>query len=136
MPRILNWIRGEGTVKNQRWGLGEMTPHVGFGCVCNDGMGSVLFPTTPDPVVVSTSVANCPGDPSCPGYVAPGSTDYIQSLQDELANLYDIGTNQTMAPTVNVPVPATTIGQWVNANPLIVAIGGGLLVAMLFSRGR
>jgi hypothetical protein len=25
MPRPFNWIRGEGTVKNQRWGLGDDT---------------------------------------------------------------------------------------------------------------
>ncbi len=39
MPRPLNWVRGEGTVKNQRWGLGSFmdTPVIpGHG-----GMGDV-----------------------------------------------------------------------------------------------
>lgn len=31
MPRPLNWIKGEGTVKNQRWGLGDLTITDGSG---------------------------------------------------------------------------------------------------------
>ena len=139
MPRPLNWIRGEGTVKNQRWGMGEMTPHTGFGCVCGDisGMGDTAISNTPGQVpIASATVINCPGDPACPGYVTPGSDAYIQSLQDELANLYDITTGQLSTPTANVPVPATTIGQWMSNNPMLLAAGVGLVAVLMFSGRR
>jgi hypothetical protein len=91
MPRLYNWIRGEGTTKAQRWGL--------------NGMGLGL---------------NCPGDPGCPGYVVPGSTDYVTSLQNELASLYDSIVNPG---ALTLPAVGTTTGtNWL----LYVALGLGV----------
>jgi|ERR1039458_7681899 hypothetical protein len=98
MPRLYNWIRGEGTTKAQRWGL--------------NGMGLGL---------------NCPGDPGCPGYVVPGSTDYVTSLQNELASLYDSivnpGVTPALTPTgVNFFTNADGTTNWL----VIGAIGLGV----------
>ena len=73
-----------------------------------------------------TTGANCPGDPSCPGYVAPGSADYQTSL------LQEILANQV----TTTPTPTTgTLTSWLNANGTTVAIGAAVLLGvMLFAR--
>ena len=43
MPRIYNYIRGEGTVKNQRWGLGDVsTVQIGTDTLTQNDWQAVL----------------------------------------------------------------------------------------------
>lgn len=65
----------------------------------------------------------CPGDPSCPGYVAPPSStpDVQQQIADVWSSIFGM---QTQAAT-----PSSGSG-WM---PLIA---GGLLLFVLFSGGR
>lgn len=75
---------------------------------------------------------NCPGDPGCPGYVAPGSPEYqISLLQEILANQVDAGAG---TPTA-VAVPAGA-GQWIAGVPnWMVAAGAGLFGLALVAKG-
>jgi len=68
---------------------------------------------------------NCPGDPGCPGYVAPGSTDYQTSL------LQEILANQTTATAASTPTTGT-LTSWLNTNATTVAIGAALLLGLAF----
>jgi hypothetical protein len=60
---------------------------------------------------------NCPGDPGCPGYVAPGSLDYANSL------LQEILTNQVTTPPVSAPKSAFVgfFDSW--GMPILVGLG-------------
>jgi len=91
---------------------------------------------------------NCPGDPGCPGYVAPGSTDYTTSLlQEILANQQASGvtamvpaTGATVCPD-GTAVPASgvcgqTFTQWLNANSTAALIGAGVIVFLLMGMRR
>lgn len=76
---------------------------------------------------------NCPGDPGCPGYVAPGSTEYQTTLlQEILANQL-----QNQAQTqVATATTGQTFSDWVNANSTMLTLGGaGLIVLLAFTRG-
>ena len=79
---------------------------------------------------------NCPGDPGCPGYVAPGSSDYQTSL------LQEILANQVNFPdAVGVPVASASgsasLTQWLNQNATTVMIAGaGLFAVLLLTGGR
>lgn len=64
------------------------------------------------------------GDPSCPGYVAPGSTNYQTSL------LQEILANQTTA-TASTSTTGT-LTAWLNANGTAVGIGAALLLGLAF----
>jgi len=80
------------------------------------GMGTVAVPTAigdPNASPLWGNIAGnlqCPGDPGCPGYVAPGSASYIQSLQDELAALYSASTADSSAAVPAQVVPSGTPG--------------------------
>jgi hypothetical protein len=77
---------------------------------------------------IDVGTLNCPGDPGCPGYVAPGSPEYIQSLQDELTRMYTQG-----GPIA--PVGTSTITDWLNANSkLLLIAGAGLFVAIVLGK--
>ena len=119
MPRPYGWIRGEGTYKNQRWGLGSfmdtpVIPQLGR------GFGDLTAP--------------CPGSPGCPGYVTPNSMDYLVSLQDELASLYDDSRalyQENINPTTYA-APTVTVGDFLKEHGLV--IGVGVLALMLLTR--
>ncbi len=114
MPRPLNWIRGEGTVKNQRWGLGSLmdTPFI--------------------PKLGFSGLGNCPGDPGCPGYVVPNSPEYIASLQNELGVMYNdsVGAVDTY---FNQQVDANNSAVWLQKNTPLLIIGG-IIGLMLIRR--
>lgn len=131
MPRPYGWIRGEGTVKNQRWGLGSLMdtpviPKLGFSGLGDITIGDGTF---------RVSGGTCPADPGCTGYVAPNSPEYIASLQDELTRLYDesltyyqhtgSGNEESVAPV--------TAGQWIKENSTLLIVGG-IVGLMLFKR--
>lgn len=44
---------------------------------------------------VGTTGGPCPGSPGCPGYVAPGSTDYQNSVLQEILSVLSGGQQQT-----------------------------------------
>jgi hypothetical protein len=67
---------------------------------------------------------NCPGDPGCPGYVAPVPSDYTYT-----------GTSMPV-PTVPGAAPATSLTAWLNANAKYVAIGAAGFLGLLMMRGR
>ena len=81
---------------------------------------------------------NCPGDPGCPGYVAPGSADYQTSLlQEILANQY--ATVDPYGASVPVVAPAaapSTFTGWLNANSTTVLIGAAVFAGLALFMGR
>ena len=79
-----------------------------------------------EPELEGMPALNCPGDPGCPGYVAPNSPAYIKSLQDELTALYT--QTQGSAPFVG-PRPSAT--SWLNQNSKTVLIGVGIFVGFI-----
>ena len=81
-------------------------------------------------------LGNCPGDPDCPGYVPPGSEAWSQSVEDELASLYDQyrGLIESQAPA---PRPAQTFTEWLKENQTAaLAAAGGLFLLVMFSGAR
>ena len=76
---------------------------------------------------------NCPGDPGCPGYVAPGSSEYQTSLlQEILANQQTPG----MTPVVQSAAVPSTFTSWLNANATTVGIGAAVVVGLFLFMGR
>jgi hypothetical protein len=92
MPRPYGWIRGEGTVKNQRWGLGSI-------------MDTPFLPSVHG---MSGLGLNCPGDIGCPGNMQAGVTT-IPDVEQQIADLWDSvfnlqasdNTTLSVAPTIN-----------------------------------
>lgn len=81
---------------------------------------------------------SCPGDPSCPGYVAPASSDYQTSLlQEILANQAAAVPGTTPAAVVATPA-TSSLTTWFNANGTTVAIVAaiGLGVLLFAKAGR
>ena len=77
---------------------------------------------------------NCPGDPGCPGYVAPSSSDYQTSLlQEILANQQTAGVPVSTVATVAAP---GTLTAWMNANGTLLAVGAGVSLLLLMLMGR
>ena len=75
---------------------------------------------------------NCPGDPGCPGYVAPGSADYQTSLlQAILGNQVAAQDAATAADTGTAAT--TTSGLSISSSTLLWA-GAGLLGIILIMR--
>lgn len=78
-------------------------------------------------------LGNCPGDPECPGYVAPDSAEYNQSVQDELAALYDqyralLDSSAPAAPA------AQTLEEWLRAHQkAVLTVCAGLVGLAMFS---
>ena len=66
---------------------------------------------------------NCPGDPGCPGYVAPGSMEYQTSLLQQI-----------LAGQQTQPAPATsqTFTDWMNANSTLLLVGAGGFLGLVF----
>lgn len=85
---------------------------------------------------------SCPGDPGCPGYVAPEPMP--NQTQQQIADIWDYlwnGPGSTPSEFVPIagppPVAATqqTASQWLNANASTVALGvGGLLLVSMFAK--
>ena len=74
---------------------------------------------------------SCPGDPSCPGYVAPGSTDWQNSMLSEIL------ANQTAATAATAATASTsTLTSWMNANGTLLAVGAGALLLLAFMGKR
>src|SRR5208283_277038 len=92
---------------------------------------------------------NCPGDPGCPGYVAPTSTGGGFYTCPNGATVGDAsqcaaaatGTPALTCPTGSYPtsagVCATGFTAWFNANSTtVLAVAVGALILMTFARGR
>jgi hypothetical protein len=119
MPRPYNWIRGEGTTKNQRWGLGSFMD----------------VPNLPQPYSVrgfgeiATTGAPCPGTPGCPGY-DPSQAGSYPDVEQQIADVWDYlfknapvdcGDSGYETPTTVTVMPAQT---WIRSNWPLLAIGG------------
>ena len=116
MPRPYNWIRGEGTVKNQRWGLGDLT-------VANDA--------TKGPVFIGDGSNWSGGDNPThllltypiSADVGPYPVDYSNPLSSSIYNA--TGNN----------VIANAAGGSVSSSPSLLLIGGiGLALLLLLKR--
>jgi hypothetical protein len=69
---------------------------------------------------------NCPGDPGCDGYVAPGSSDYQTSL------LQEILANQVAASVTPAASPNTgTVSAWLNTNATMIALGAAAFLGLV-----
>ena len=76
---------------------------------------------------------NCPGDPGCPGYVAPDSSAYQTSLLQEILS----NQSAAVAPVVSSAPAAGSLTAWLNANSTALWIGAaGFLALAMFSGGR
>jgi hypothetical protein len=76
---------------------------------------------------------NCPGDPGCPGYVAPGSMDYQTSLLQEILANQAGSVQGEQAPTAK---PAAS-SSWIEQNALWLGAGAfGLIVLLMAARPR
>lgn len=74
---------------------------------------------------------NCPGDLGCPGYVAPGSDAYTQSLLEEVL------ANQTAGgATVGVPVYVSSGFDWSSIPVWACGAGAFAIALVLFAGGR
>lgn len=74
---------------------------------------------------------NCPGDPGCPGYVAPGSADYQTSLLQEI-----LANQQSAVPVVQSAPVGASATSWLNFNSTAVVLGAlGLVGLLLTTRG-
>lgn len=107
MPRPLNWIRGEGTVKNQRWGLGDINAYAAdFGQMNYDSATHTNIPMY-DPsgggMAEYAAWAN-PTGVTWPDWASP-STSYTAS-----------GGN--------------TIGSWIQNNLLLIGVGLGAVMLL------
>ncbi len=131
MPRPYNFIRGEGTVKNQRWGLSGLGSYMDTPFV--PGLGNAAYsPYIPQSLVrgFGDLTAPCPGGPGCPGgEVVSGFPD----VEQQIADLWDyVFTNAPINyDPVTQQVSGNTVGGFIAKNWPLVA-GGVLLV--LFAR--
>src|ERR1035437_625037 len=123
MPRLYNWIRGEGTTKAQRWGLSAINVNDP-----NFGQFNSSAPLSPTNRSNSLSYV-APGLPADAGsyfqvpagvtIAGPGDPNYIDPL---LAN----STFDQLVPFLS---GTNTLGSWIQANGTMLLIGG---VALLF----
>jgi hypothetical protein len=91
------------------------------------GFGALNCPGDPGcPGYVAPTNMNCPGDPGCPGYVAPVGSDYT----------YTGGGSSFVAPSTGT---GSSFISWLNANAKTVgiaaAVGFGVLM-LSGGRGR
>ncbi len=86
---------------------------------------------------------NCPGDPGCPGYVAPEPMQ--DQTQQQIADVWDYlwngpgaggGYGPGSGSQIVGPAPVQQSGTaWLNANAGKVALGvGGFFALMLFAK--
>ncbi len=136
MPRPLNWVRGEGTVKNQRWGLGFYmdTPFIPRG-LGNAAFAPFLYRGMGDVILSDGSrslTAPCPGSPGCPGYVSPGIA--MPDVEQQIADVWDyVFTNAPVNyDSVTQVVTGDTVGSFVVKNWLPIA--GGLVALLMLAR--
>jgi hypothetical protein len=81
---------------------------------------------------LSGGFGDCPGDPTCPGYVIPGSSDYTNSLLDQLL------ANQNNLPAAPVPpaVPFDLMGFFSKYGTVIgLALSAAVVLPHLFATG-
>jgi hypothetical protein len=108
MPRPLNWIRGEGTVKNQRWGLA--------------GLGDLITDVSYQTDVTHSTIPMY--DPS-----GGGMADYAS-----WANPTGVTWPDWASPSTSyTPSGGSTLGSWLQNNILLVGAG---LAAFLLLRKR
>ncbi len=115
MPRPYNWIRGEGTVKNQRWGLGSVmdTPFI-------PGMSG-----TGDIVLGNGQINN-------PSGTYQADIDW-QKLAQIGAGWDDWFATHTGVVDAygNAVVSQSTVPDWLKQNAVMLALGGfGLILLM------
>ena len=92
-------------------------------------------------------VLNCPGDPGCPGYVAPDPM--ANQTQQQIADVWDYlwngpgatggGYGPGSGAPIAGPAPVAQSGTaWLNANAGKVAlgVGGFILLSMFAKAGR
>ena len=90
----------------------------------NAGLGARRRRGFGDTSSTDTTGAPCPGSPGCPGYVAPGSTDWQNSILNEI-----LANQQTSAAAQQTSTG--TLTAWLNANSTMVALGAAGFVALL-----
>ena len=124
MPRLYNWIRGEGMTKAQRWGLSAI--NVNDSSFGQFSSSAPLSPTNPSnsvsyiaPPLPSGDLFNIPY-----GSSAPGDPNYIDPLAASSYATFD----QLIAAS-----GGSTLGAWIQANGTMLLIGG---VALLFLMKR
>jgi hypothetical protein len=100
MPRLYNWIRGEGTTKAQRWGLNGVT-----------------------------DAAPCPGSIGCPG-TTPDMFNQPIDVQQQLADIWSSITNPPPVYSTGGNVGGTTLGGWIQNNSMLLLIGGVALLML------
>ncbi len=82
---------------------------------------------------------SCPGDPGCPGYVAPEPISQFDLAEQQIADVWDYLWNTPGATVPPVPAaPAATqqsATQWLNDNAGKVALGvGGFFLLTMFAK--
>lgn len=99
------------------------------------GMGDVLnCPGDPGCPGYVAPTLNCPGDPGCPGNPAPGATtDQLQAEIDALFAYTQAG--QQGGQSDAGMSPGTSFTSWLNANGTMLALAGaGLFGVILLAK--
>lgn len=133
MSRLLGWVKGEGTVKNQRWGLGaypnDMIPY---------GTGGMGFTNSMLPFSVGGLGAG--GSPTADELAAAGLTN--TTFASAMTELNGPGYGPSMSTSYGdygiysnvLPTGGQTLGQWMQANSMLLLIGG-VVGLLMFRRG-
>ena len=88
------------------------------------GMGALNCPGDPGCPGYVAPVMNCPGDPGCPG----NPINPLNQIQAEIDALFAYtGAGQSPAGQQ----PASTFTAWLNANASMVTIGAAVLAALV-----
>lgn len=128
MPRLYNWIRGEGMTKAQRWGLSAINVNSpNFGQFNGYAPLSPTNPSNASPL--STNYVASPlsaGDlfQAPYGSSGPGDPNYIDPLAASSYATFD-----QLVPFLS----GNTLGSWIQANGTMLLVGG---VALLFLMKR
>src|ERR1035437_1626900 len=124
MPRLYNWIRGEGMTKAQRWGLSAInvnSPNFG-----QFNSSAPLSPTNPSNSVGYVANPLSAGDlfQAPYGSSGPGDPNYIDPLAASSYATFD-----QLVPFLS----GNTLGSWIQSNSTMLLVG---VVALLFLMKR
>jgi hypothetical protein len=109
MPRPLNWIRGEGTVKNQRWGLGDLN-------IYDPNFGTMEY----DSATHSSIPMYNPAGGGMAEYAAWANPTGVTWPDWASPSTY-YGANT---------VGSTTVGDWIKNNMLLIGVGLGAVLLL------
>ena len=105
MPRPYNWIKGEGTVKAQRWGLGEIN-------INDPSFGTMDYGATHSTI---------------PMYSASGGG---MSEYASWANPNDVTWSDWGSPSTSYSGGGSTVGSWIQNNILLIGVGLGAVLLL------